>query len=104
MIKKISKYFEKYIIPLKDINIHKDGLRKESFEFLDKFFTTKEWPLELGKVILSQYPDSPKKVVEDGRHRLLLAIKHGIKEIPAIFKTYDNLGNIIEIKDVLIYD
>lgn len=104
MINKLSKYFEKYIIPFNSINIHKDGLRKESFDFLNKYFTTNEWPSKLGKITLSQYPDSKNIHVEDGRHRLILANKHGIKEIPAVIKKYDNFGNIISIEDVLIYE
>jgi hypothetical protein len=90
-------------ILFEDISIHLDGLRDESFKYLEPFFEDSEgYPSNFSPILLSVYKENPDKIfVRDGRHRLILSKKYNIKSIPAILISYDENANSVE-KNVVI--
>lgn len=83
-------------IKFDDITLDRSSLREESFEFLRPMFeAAEEFPDNIPRsttapVRIRKIGD--KMVVEDGRHRLLLAKEFGVHEVPAVLSTMDDEG------------
>lgn len=94
------------MIKFEDIKIPRAGLRYDSFEYLEPFF--KEEPGEFpvlphwkNKILLGDYPAIGLTVI-DGRHRLLLSKKWGVKHIPVKYIKYDQDLYPIEERDEVV--
>jgi len=78
-------------ISLKDVQLDTSGLREESFQWIQKH-KSKGYPE------IAQLPDG-KMFVQDGRHRILLALQEKKHSIPIKLRKYDKHLRTIWLKD-----
>lgn len=84
------KYSSAKPIPLSQVRLDRTGLREESFEWLRKHHST-------GHVEIAETPDG--MFVQDGRHRILLALEKGMETLPIKLRRYDQEMNTLSLED-----
>lgn len=78
------------IIPFSTLDIYQDGLREESFDYIEKQLTQHGYNFK--PIELALFYNTDSIFVQDGRHRLLKSKELGLDFVPAVLLTYNKSG------------